>query len=646
MPSTLPKHAIFHSVRIWSAVTLTILLAGLVLVCNACGSSGKTTPPNTIVVNSLDDVAQPAAGTVTLRSALDLATSGETIIFDSGLDGGTIALSIIGESHSILLGEVYAGTPPTFQGYSERDYGKSALYVKKDIVLDASDLPNGITIRWTGGDANPARVLGVYGNLTLRNVAITGGYSLAETISGNDAQPYTLARGGGLAVWGTATLEDCAVYGNKILGDSDVSRDRGTYGGGIYSDGLVLTNCIVSGNWAKGYGAAGGGIYSVGGADHTNGIGNDTHLSQCVITGNRITAQHTYGGGVFTLSGGPNNRATMTVTNCTIARNLAEDNPDIPEVGQWYHRGGGIYLGGGSLTVISSTIAENQVNGPEAIFNGKSNMGGGGGAATVGNAHVVESTILQNSIVVGNTMNGVAEDWFTGSLIDFYSYGYNRIGMLDFSQILAPVPEWNDLSRKHYPEPGDLDSLNAADVLDLSSIQHHPTILSAGTDAGQPIVLWYMPGASAVDQVPATAYSFDVVHAGYTGYSLPTDDFLNLLLEKLQTDDGAILGSDFGSQFGDMTGTTWYGPAETWPSDPQNAPWIAFWHNLDTAIDGRLGTVTLGDAFWGTYQNGALDDYITMTVTNSNQTAQLINSDQRGHSRPSGGLGDVGAIEK
>jgi len=603
---------------------------------------------------------------MTLRTALDRAASGETVFFSPALNGGTVKLSIIGESHSVLLGEVYAGGPPTFQGYSERDYGKSALYAKKNVILDAASLPAGITIQWTGGETNPARVLAVYGDLTLRNVSVTGGYSLAEPIAGNAAQPYTLARGGGLAVWGTATLEDCAVYGNTIVGDTESSRDRGTYGGGIYANGLHLTNCIVSGNIARGYGAAGGGIYSVGGADNTGGVGNNTSLSQCVISGNRATAQHAYGGGVFTLSGGPNNLATMTITNCTVARNLAEDDPDLPEVGQWYKRGGGIYMGGGSLKVISSTIAENEVTGPEAIFSGKSNMGGGGVAATVGNAHVVEDAIVQHSIVIGNKKNGVAEDWFAGSLINFYSYGYNRIGVLDFSQILVPCPAWLDLSRKHYPEPGDLDGLTPADVLDLGGIHYDPAILSAGTDAGQPAVLWYPPSTASTNVIPAVGYSFDVVHAGYTGFGESSactpmrvcDDFLINLLAKVRTDYSDELGENFGPELDamtklpDQTNVTFYGPAKTWPTNSQNSPWIDFWRKLESDIvsadtGGRLATpAALNDTFWGSYISGPISANVSITVTKVNQAVQLITTDQLGHARPNGGLGDVGAIEK
>ena len=156
--------------------------------------------------------------------------------------------------------------------------------------------------------------------------------------------------------------------------------------------------------------------------------------------------------------------------------------------------------------------------------------------------------------------------------------------------------------------------------------------------------MWYSPGTASTNQIPAAAYSFDIVSAGYTGYSLSTDDFLNHLLDKLRTDDR--LGGDFGAEFGDMTGTTWYGPAKTWPSDPQNALWIAFWRNLDTDIGDHLGTAKLNDAFWGTYQTGPVDDNVSMTVTTRTQSVQLITTDQLGHARPSGGLGDVGAIEK
>jgi len=615
--------------------------AAALLALAACGT-GTSFSDNTIVVNSLDDAGAPASGIITLRSAVDQAGSGDTITFDSSLDGGTIHLTIVAEEHSTLKGEIYSGM--TFEGYGDRDYGKSALYARKSLTIDASELPHGITVEWGGGDADPARVLAVYGNLTMKNVTISGGYAAAEPIP-EGTQAYTLGRGGGLAVWGVIRLENCTVSGNRAAGDDVASRDRGAYGGGIYANGILLEDCVVSGNSVTGYGAGGGGIYSVGGADNTSGAGFFAKLTRCAVSGNRVTAQHAYGGGIFTLSGGPNNLATMTLTNCTVARNLVEDNPALPEAGQYYYRGGGVYMGGGSLALISCTVAENAVTGNLAEFSGKPNMAGGGICATIGNAHVVENVEVQHSIIVGNTVNGDPADLYSGSLLDFYSRGYNLIGALDFSQILVPCPEWMTLSRKHYPKAGDADGLEAAAILDLGAVQVDDTILSAGTDSGQPVALWYPPLGAAVDRIPAGAYSVTSVFAGYQGYGVATDDFLNQVLIKLRTDYGAILGNDFGTEFGDLTGVTWYGPSQTWPTDPANAAWIAFWRDLDVALGDSLGTVKLGDGFWGTFSDGVLGD-VTMDVTTDTDSIQPVTTDQLGNSRPRGSKLDVGAIEK
>jgi hypothetical protein len=483
-----------------------------------------------------------------------------------------------------------------------------------------------------------------YGNLNLSNVTIASCYSQAEAIAGG-TQPYTLARGGGLAVWGIARLRNCVVAGNTCVGDTAASRDRGTYGGGIYSNGLDLMDTVVSGNRVLGAGAAGGGIYSVGGADNTFGRGNDTALVRCAVSGNRVTAQHAYGGGIFTLGGGPDNLATMFLTTCTLARHLVEDNPDLPNMGQFYYRGAGIYMGGGSLTVKACTIAENATTGQPAVFSGKPNMAGGV-SATIGNAHTVEYVYLQNSIVVGNTLNGSPQDWFAGSILFFDSRGYNAVGKLDFSQILVPVPDWMMSTRKRWPKPGDADGVTLGQVLDVAGAQYHATAISAGTDAGGPAILWYPPAGLAVDKVPAQEYPVTYVHAGYSGFGVPTDDFLNHVILKCRSEYGSILGADFGSEFGDLTGTTWHGPAVTWPTNAENAAWIAFWRNLDTAIGDRLGQVVLGDDFWNTFTSGPVGDHCVITVTRTTDGFKMATDDQLRATRPRGTMGDIGAIER
>jgi hypothetical protein len=614
----------------------------LALAAGGCSTSEKGPDPS-LVVNSLEDNAAPPAGKVTLRSAIEAAGSGDIITFDSSLDGSMILLTIVGEEHSTLKGEVYVNN--AFSGYQDRDYGKSALYARKALAIDASDLPNGITVKWDGGAASHARVLAVYGDLTMKNVTISSGYSQAEAITGG-SQPYTLARGGGLAVWGTARLSGCTIMGNTCFGESGSARDRGTYGGGIYADGLDLSDCVISGNVATAYGAGGGGIYSAGGGANSHGHGNNTSLARCTVSGNRVTAQHAYGGGIFTLSGGPSNLATMVLTNCTVARNLLEDHPDFVNTGQWFDRGGGIYMGGGSLLLSGCTIAENAVNGELAYFSGKPSAAGAGVGATTGNAHVIETVWLQNSIVVGNTLNGAPNDWFAGSILDFYSNGYNLVGKVDFTWILVPVPDWMMSSRKRWPKVGDVDGVTLEQALDVGGAQYHATAISAGTDAGGPALLWYPPADLAADKIPDQDYSITYVYAGYTGFGVPTDDFLNYVILQCRSQYGSILGADFGTEFGDMTGTTWYGPARTWPSNAQNAAWINFWHNLDTAIGDRLGMVRLGDDFWGTFTSGPLGSHVTITVERQTKTFHMESVDWLGNSRPRGTMGDIGAIER
>jgi hypothetical protein len=492
----------------------------------------------------------------------------------------------------------------------------------------------------------------------MRNVTVTAGFSSAEPIAGG-TQPWTLARGGGLAVWGTATLERCTVSGNRCAGDNASSRDRGTYGGGIFANGLVMENCVVSGNSVIGYGAAGGGIYSVGGAD---GPGIPSKLNGCAVSGNRVTAQHAYGGGIFTLGGGPNYLMPLTLSNCTVARNVVEDHPGLGQSPSgYYYRGGGVYMGGGYLSVTGCTVAENGVTGIPAIFSRKPNMGGGGIAATIGNAHVVEDITIRHSIVVGNTLNGAAEDLYTGSVLHFYSHGYNLLGKIDFGQILVPIPMWNSLSRKHWPKAGDADNVALSQVLDAAGTVRHASIVSAGTDNGQLAVLWYPPVGYALDRIPAGGYTVDnVVWAQYAVAPGANDDFLSFVLDNMLSTGyyGGLLGSGFGSDYRasfeaasgvPLDNVAWYMDPARWPSDPRNEPWIIFWRGLDNAIGGTLGTVQLGDDFWRSRGTGTirLTDNVVMSVASMTLGPYLpTGNDQLGNPRPNGTYGDIGAIER
>lgn len=671
--------------------TILALLATSIMPLIIGGCEGV--PPG-IVVNSLEDVEETSKGKVTLRSALALAADGEPIFFHPRLNGGTIELSIVGEENTVLRGEVMgmrdepSGPVSYLKGYFNRNYGKSALYARKNVILDASTLPLGITLSWVGGPARQARVLAVYGDLTMINVSVTGGRSVAEKIvtDNADLQPWTLGRGGGVAVWGIARLVNCKLYNNYCEGDFESSRDRGAYGGGIYANIVDLENCIVSGNSVLGGGAAGGGVFSVGG----RGINEEVSaIERCSITGNRISGLFTYGGGVYSDGGGIGNLKTLRLRNCTIARNMVDPASTIPSfllnIGYW--RGGGVYMSNGHLIIQSCTIAENDVYGlPRTDDLGKPNVAGGI-AATIGNAHAAEDMIIGHSVVAGNKVHeidGISynEDIFTGSLLHFHTMGYNRIGVINFDQMLVPVgePQWASLSRRHYPKEGDLDGVDVADVLNLDTgVTHSNSILSAGVDAFNPVVLYYDPKGNAVDQIPFSPYAIIEIYAEYSHTS--TDNFLSILLGRIEEHYGLTdFASDFtidfemflqtvdtddeapgmqpytdpsGNPILSLAATQWFGPNATWPKELSNYPYIEFWHHLDLALGAEsipgMGPEVLGDDAWeALFSSGPLaeNEDIIMTVTTETPfTVFMQGVDQIGTDRTVDALGDIGAIE-
>ena len=693
--------------------------AGFALLClavltglSSCGSSGGGEGGSSlpaVVVNSLLDDASPPAGTVTLRSALASASSGQRITFDQTLNGSTINLIFVGEEHTVLVGEVMgfddANNISYLVGYFDRDYGKSALFANKNVVIDASNLPDGITVNWAG--AENARVLAVSGDLTLTNVAITGGNSVFDVAADvgqhpDDNQTSTLARGAGLAVWGVANLTDCSIYDNHAVGDdADTSRDGGAYGGGVYADTVVMNNCIVSGNTVYGGGAAGGGVFSVGGRD--TGI-NLSSISQSAITENRITGLFAYGAGVYSDGGGIGLSTRIHVENSTIARNLVEP-PALPgflfgllDIGYW--RGGGLYMSNGHMKVKSSTVVENQVFGkPRTTELDKANMAGGI-AATIGNAHAVEDMMIGHSIVVGNTVheiNGVEpggytigsvypQDVFTGSVFYFRSLGYNRIGVIDFSQILVPIgePGWGSLSRKHYPQVDDEEGMVPGDVLGSATLS--TLINSSGVEADPFAVLYYEPVGSALDRLPGGNYNVTEVLGELVGQQNEGRNplLVPLILDQIRDVYGqANFESEFRDYFEgflldvdpDTVGSQryvncnnftidtleqayWCGPARTWPQFAYNHAYMEFWHHLDVALANEiaavnvdqivnLGSAGINDDVWTLLFGLGRSDFNGISVNLFETTIGVdpLDTDQLGNSRPVDILGDIGAVE-
>ena len=618
------------------AALLLTLLAGV--TANGQPSRPSNPLPVLVTVNSAGDPEVQQPGEVTLRAALASVRSGGRVTFAPELSGREILLTRVGETNTVLVGESFPSG--VFAGFVARDYGRSALAVRKNVTLDAAALPLGVTLRWAGGPAAPARVLAVYGNVTLKNIAIAGGRSVAEARA-DSAQPFTLARGGGLAVWGTATLDACTFYDNAVKGDEAGSRDRGAFGGAVYGNRLILTDCLIAGNSAVGFGAAGGGVYSVGGVNARGG----SSLTRCVVAGNLAEGQHAYGGGVYTDGGGPGKSMTLTLANCTVARNRVADNPEIGEnpFAQYYCRGGGVYMSNGSLRIDACTIVENVVTGVPAVFRGRPNLGGGGIAATIGDAHVVESVQLTHSIVAGNTVNAAGNDLYTGSLLHVYSGGYNLAGVLDTSQLLAPVPLWLSLHRRHWPAAGDAEGVALDEVVDRGAAVAEAAIRSAGVAAGEPVVLAYPPRGAALNRIPPS-YRVPVVYAQWrstAGARAPGGEVLAAVVARYRRLHPEVPLPDFG----DLGAIRFVAESRTWPSLAENAAWIGFWRRLDAALAEQGVAHGLDDAFWSTFKAMPNEGPVAIRVSATTRTVSRQRFDQLGRSRTASPQSDIGAVE-
>ena len=108
-----------------------------------------------------------------------------------------------------------------------------------------------------------------------------------------------------------------------------------------------------------------------------------------------------------------------------------------------------------------------------------------------------------------------------------------------------------------------------------------------------------------------------------------------------------------GSPILSLAATHWFGPAETWPRELENHPYIEFWHRLDAALEAAavpdLGPQLLGDTeWWALFSSGALAENpgIRMTVsTQPRMTVRPLDTDQLAQLRAANTPADVGAVK-
>lgn len=322
--------------RIFNSNTCRILFATCFsALCLAALSAEAAT---ITVMNSTD------SGPGSLRQALADAADGDTINFNSSLNGQTITLTsgeLLVNKSLIIIGPG-ANTLAVDANHASRVFHIAS---GKDVTISGLSITNGSAPNYYFGGG----VYNDHANLTVSNC----------TISGNSVVG---GFGGGI----------CNDLGTLTVSSTTFSGNSGWYGGGgiaVYTSDpsgsatVTMTNCTLSDNSAS----YGGAIY--------NEFGTMT-VSNCTVSGNSTT----FGAGGIE-NGGATGIGTMTLNNSTVSGNSASNYTDT---------GGGIQ-NNGTLTITSSTIS------------GNSTVGAGGG---IGNNWGATLT-MANSTLSGNSAGRV-----------------------------------------------------------------------------------------------------------------------------------------------------------------------------------------------------------------------------------------------
>ena len=206
------------------------------------------------------------------------------------------------------------------------------LPAKAQLVASLPTITSIITINGNGsaidGQGNRPFTISKTGNLTLRQLTVTGGFAkdgggifnegkltiTDSTITGNFTFPqcdyYCFgSNGGGIFNSGTATLANSSVTKNSVNTGFTINGESG-FGGGIFNTGkMTLKNSIVSKNTALGghrrwVGPSGGGIHNYG----------DMTLTNTTVSGNRASEE---GGGI-------RNLGIMSLVSSTVSGNKAK----------------------------------------------------------------------------------------------------------------------------------------------------------------------------------------------------------------------------------------------------------------------------------------------------------------------------------
>ncbi len=240
------------------------------------------------------------------------------------------------------------------------------VHVGGDVVIfDEAFFATPQTIKLTTGEINisgdvsitgPAGKVTISGNSASRIFAVSGAVPiLMQNLN------LTSAKGSAINT-GSASL---------FLKSCTITNSTASSGGAILvsGGGVVIEDCVLSGNRANGFTFGNGGaIRALSNAAVT--------IRRCILTGNVAAGG---GGAIYGYSG------SLTIDNCTLSGNFAAS-------------GGAISMGSGAFTLENSTVSGNRANGSFGYAFGAGIDAGG----------TMTQFLISNSTISGNTSNASA----------------------------------------------------------------------------------------------------------------------------------------------------------------------------------------------------------------------------------------------
>lgn len=350
-------------------ISLAVLLAALPL-----GDAFATT----LIVTTLGDAGTGVCTTTcTLRDAINSAGDGDTIQFDSSIDGGTIVLGQYSNAQT--------GT----------EFGPSSFFITGNVSLTIdgqTGLTRGITIARDTTKA-PFRLFDIDSGSGLALIGLTLKNGLAQGF-GSGSGGGALGAGGAIFNQGDVSIHSCTFAGNKAQGGA--SGD----GSGTYS-GAGVGSAPVGGN---GGGPNGSVVYGVAGGFGGGGIAYDGGSDGGFGGGGGSGGpggNGGFGGGAGAASGGGSANGGFG----------GGGNNGNNHGGGGAGMGGAIFNDAGSLSIVNSTFTANGASGGTG---GNAAAGGSGFGGAIfnysGALSIASSTLAHNSAAAasGGTADGGA----------------------------------------------------------------------------------------------------------------------------------------------------------------------------------------------------------------------------------------------